>query len=255
MVDTPPPADAAADPRTARLQANLHAVRQRVADACSAAGRKPDEVQIIGVSKYVSAADTARLLACGLVDLGESRPQLLWEKAAALVDQTPAPRWHMIGHLQRNKLRRTLPLLSLLHSLDSHRLATAVAEEAARTATPCDALIEVNLTGDPGRSGISYEALEPLAEAVAAHRWIRLRGLMGMADRPDRPGDSPRTQFSRLREARDRLQHLFAAPERDARVRGELSLGMSGDFEDAILEGSTMVRIGSVLWEGLRPDA
>jgi len=161
----------------------------------------------------------------------------------------------MIGHLQRNKLRRTLPLLSLLHSLDSHRLATAVAEEAARTATPCDALIEVNLTGDPGRSGISYEALEPLAEAVAAHRWIRLRGLMGMADRPDRPGDSPRTQFSRLREARDRLQHLFAAPERDARVRGELSLGMSGDFEDAILEGSTMVRIGSVLWEGLRPDA
>lgn len=161
----------------------------------------------------------------------------------------------MIGHLQRNKLRRTLPLLSLLHSLDSHRLATAISEEAAKSGTPCNVLIEVNLTSDPGRTGVSFAELEPLAEAVAASSAMQLRGLMGMADRPDRPGDSPRTQFARLREARDRLQSLFAAPTTPGHVRGELSLGMSGDFEEAILEGSTMVRIGSVLWEGLLPES
>ena len=244
----------AADPRTARLRANLEAVRGRVADACGKAGRRPEDVCIVGVSKYVSADDTARLLDCGLTDLGESRPQLLWEKAEALAGRLPVPRWHMIGHLQRNKLRRTLPLLSLLHSLDSHRLAAAITEEAAKSGMACKVLIEVNLTGDPGRSGVSFAELEPLPEAVAASGSMQLLGLMGMADRPDRPGDSPRAQFARLREARDRLQSLFASPDTPGRVRGELSLGMSGDFEEAILEGSTMVRIGSVLWEGLLPE-
>lgn len=245
--------DAAHDPRTARLLTNLARVRERVAAACEQASRRVEEVRIVGVTKYVDAADTARLLACGLTDLGESRPQLLWEKAAALAEQEPAPRWHMIGHLQRNKLRRTLPMLSLLHSLDSHRLLTAVDEEAARLSRPCAALIEVNLTGAPQRSGVSFEDLDRLVEAAAASEWIRLVGLMGMADKPEPGGDSPRRQFARLREARDRLQGLFVAYADRPGPLGELSLGMSGDFEDAILEGSTMVRIGSVLWEGLRP--
>jgi len=247
--------DATSDPRTARLHENLARVRERVAAACEQASRGVEEVRIVGVSKYVDAADTARLLACGLTDLGESRPQLLWDKAAALAEQQPPPRWHMIGHLQRNKLRRTLPLLSLLHSLDSHRLLTTVAEEAARIDRPCTALIEVNLTGAPERSGVSFEELDRLAEAAAASAWIRLVGLMGMADKPEPGGDSPRRQFARLREARDRLQShgLFAAYEDRPGPPGELSLGMSGDFADAILEGSTMVRIGSVLWEGLLP--
>lgn len=245
--------DTANDPRTARLLMNLARVRERVAAACEQASRRVEEVRIVGVTKYVDAADTARLLACGLTDLGESRPQLLWEKAAAMAEQEPAPRWHMIGHLQRNKLRRTLPMLSLLHSLDSHRLLTAVQEEAARLGRPCAALIEVNLTGAPERSGVSFEELDRLAEAAAASKWIQLAGLMGMADKPEPGGDSPRRQFARLREARDRLQGLFVAYTDRPAPPGELSLGMSGDFEDAILEGSTMVRIGSVLWEGLRP--
>jgi len=259
MVDdsSKPAGDAAGqlpDGRMDRLQANLSGVFQRVADACHRAGRPPGAVRIIGVSKYVDAADTARLLGAGLIDLGESRPQLLWEKAAALAGHTPAPRWHMIGHLQRNKIRRTLPLLSLLHSLDSHRLASALAEEAARTGQPCEVLIEVNITGNPDRSGVSFDELEKLAEAAAASDWIRLRGLMGMAGRPDHPGDSPRKQFARLREARDRLEDLFIGPEGDRSSRGELSVGMSSDFEEAILEGSTMIRIGSILWEGLREN-
>ena len=245
--------DAPNDPRTARLETNVARVRERVAAACKQACRGVEEVRIVGVTKYVDAADTARLLACGLTDLGESRPQLLWEKAAALSEHAPAARWHMIGHMQRNKLRRTLPTLSLLHSLDSQRLLTAVAEEAARLGRPCTALIEVNLTGAPERSGVSFEELDRLAAAAAASDWIQLAGLMGMADKPEPGGDSARRQFARLREARDRLQGLFVAYDERPGPPGELSLGMSGDFADAILEGSTMVRIGSVLWEGLLP--
>lgn len=245
--------DASNDPRTARLKENLAHVRGSVAAACEQACRDVEEVRIVGVTKYVDAADTARLLACGLTDLGESRPQLLWEKAAALSEHAPAPRWHMIGRMQRNKLRRTLPTLSLLHSLDSQRLLTAVAEEAARLGRPCTALIEVNLTGAPQRSGVGFAELDRLAEAAAASEWIRLVGLMGMADKPEPGGDSARRQFARLREARDRLQGLFVAYADRSGPPGELSLGMSGDFADAILEGSTMVRIGSVLWEGLLP--
>ena len=261
MVTEPLPQPAADDPRTQRLAKNLTAVRQRVAAACRQAGRPADAVRIVGVTKYVSADDTARLVDCGVRDLGESRPQLLWEKAAALADPAPPLRWHMIGHLQRNKIRRTLPLLSLLHSLDSERLAEAIATEASRLGQVCEAMIEVNLTGDPGRSGVSFHDLPRLAESVASQAAIRLVGLMGMAAKPEGPDTAPRAQFARLREARDRLQGLFQPAAGDSTdtpgrgsttPQGELSLGMSGDFEEAILEGSTIVRIGSILWEGLR---
>lgn len=238
------------DPRAATLRTNLQEVRQRIVDACHRAGRSPDEVRLVGVTKYVSAEDTARLLACGVVDLGESRPQSLWEKATAVEQHGGQARWHMIGHLQRNKLRRTLPLLDLLHSLDSPRLAAAMNEESARIARPCRALIEVNLAGDPGRSGVMIDEIEALAEAATAGGWIRILGLMGMASRPAGAADDAdvaRRQFAQLRDIRDRLAGLFASPD----GRGELSIGMSGDFEEAILEGSTLVRIGSTLWEGL----
>ncbi len=243
----------ASDPRTVRLRSNLARVRERIANACHRAGRSPDRVLLVGVTKYVSAADTVRLLDCGVADLGESRPQLLWEKAATIDDRKPNARWHLIGHLQRNKLRRTLPLVSLVHSLDSLRLARAINEEAAKLGTPCKALIEVNLAGDAGRSGVSFDGLRELAEAAAASEWIQLCGLMGMADKPDASDDTPRQQFARLREARDALQGLFVerAGGSSGEPNGELSIGMSGDFEDAILEGATIVRIGSVLWEGL----
>jgi pyridoxal phosphate enzyme (YggS family) len=245
------------DARTAALRDNVETVRQRIADACQQAGRSPAEVRLVGVTKYVSAEDAARLLACGVVDLGESRPQSLWEKAALLEQQGGHPRWHMIGHLQRNKLRRTLPLLDLLHSLDSPRLAAAITAEAARLGRPCQALIEVNLTGDPGRSGVMIDEIESLAETSAAGGQITILGLMGMASIPAGTRDDAnisRRQFASLREVRDRLRGLFGTADGRGELsmgRGELSMGMSGDFEEAILEGSTMVRIGSILWDGL----
>lgn len=242
------------DPVAERLRDNLAAVRGRIAAACGRAGRDPDEVRLVAVTKYVSAAVTRRVLEAGLSDLAESRPQAIWAKAEELTGAGLVPRWHLIGHLQRNKIRRTLPLLAMLQSLDSLRLLAAIEAEAGRPAAaeaPAaiapEVLVEVNLTDDPGRSGVSVGAAGELVRAAAASRRVRLRGLMGMAGRPDAAAADARRDFARLRDLRDDL----AATLPDPRMLAELSMGMSGDYEAAILEGATIVRIGSALFEGL----
>jgi pyridoxal phosphate enzyme (YggS family) len=238
-----PPDEAVRD----RCRANLAAVAGRAAEACRRAGRSPGDVTIVAVTKYVGA-ETARLVAeAGCLDLAESRPQQLWSKAEALADLVPAPRWHLVGHLQRNKIRRTLPHLALLHSLDSRRLLEALEAEAAAAGRPCAALVEVNLTDDPGRTGATPAEAEAIVAAAGGSDRVVIRGLMGMAGVPDGDAGAARRDFARLRELRDRL--VATAPG-GAGLR-ELSMGMSGDFEAAILEGSTMVRIGSALFEGL----
>jgi pyridoxal phosphate enzyme (YggS family) len=231
------------------VRANLTAVRDRIAAACRQAGRDPDEVRLVAVTKYVDAATTAAVLAAGCSDLAESRPQAIWEKAAMLAGNGPQPHWHLIGHLQRNKIRRTLPLVSVLESLDSLRLLEAIEAEGARHGLPpCDALVEVNLTTDQGRSGAMIADAAALVAATAASGQVRLRGLMGMAGHPDSPAADARRDFARLRDLRDQLAATLPEP---GQLR-ELSMGMSGDFEAAILEGATIVRIGSALFEGLR---
>lgn len=233
----------------ARVRENLAAVRGRVDEACRRAGRAPADVRIVGVTKYVKADLARLLLECGCVDLAESRPQSLREKADALADASPQPRWHLVGHLQRNKIRRTLPILSLLHSLDSQRLLDAIEAEAALAGRTCDVLVEVNLTGAPGRTGLAEAEVAPLVEAACKLEHVRVRGLMGMASAPEGPAaaEVARRQFARLREIRNAMQQRVGA----ACPLDELSMGMSEDFEAAILEGATLVRIGSALWEGI----
>jgi pyridoxal phosphate enzyme (YggS family) len=232
-----------------RVRANLDAVQARVDDACRRAGRDPAGVRIVGVTKYVSAELAAMLLEAGCVDLAESRPQSLWEKAESLGHAVPPPRWHLVGHLQRNKVRRTLPLVALVHSLDSRRLLETIAAEAAALGIIARVLVEVNLTGDPGRTGAAPREVAALVEAAAVHPSVSVCGLMGMAAAPAGPdaSDVARRQFASLRELRDRLARDLACTG-----LGELSMGMSEDFEEAILEGATLVRIGSLLWDGLR---
>ena len=242
-----------------RIEANLEAVRERIAAACRQAGRTADNVTLVAVTKYVSADVTRLVLEAGCRDLAESRPQSLWDKAVALAGGAPAARWHLVGHLQRNKIRRTLPLLGVLQSLDSIRLLEAIAADAVRPAdalrpadagqeaTGCDVLVEVNLTDDPGRSGVMPADVPALVAAAAASRGVRLRGLMGMAGRPDADAADARRDFARLRALRDNLAATLADPS----MLRDLSMGMSGDFEAAILEGSTLVRIGSALFEGI----
>ena len=233
----------------ARLRDNLTAVRGRIAEACRRAGRKPDEVRLVGVTKYVSAELAAALVAAGCPDLAESRPQALWAKAETLAGVVPQPRWHLVGHLQRNKVRRTIGLVSLLHSLDSRRLLETLEAEAAILGTPCMVLVEVNLAGTPERTGLAAHDVAQLLAAAAACPHVRVCGLMGMAAVPEGPAASAvsRRQFADLRDLRDRLRADIPATISLA----ELSMGMSGDFEEAILEGATLVRIGSALWEGV----
>lgn len=219
-------------------------IRERVAEACRQSGRQAADVRIIGVTKYGDIDAAREVLAAGCLDLGESRPQELWRKAMALADTRPPPRWHLIGHLQRNKVRRTLEVVHLIHTLDSLRLLTALDDEAALRGRVCDALVEVNLAADPGRTGVSPAQARQLVAMASRCRHVQIRGLMGMASMPE-GGDisgHARRQFAELRELRDHLQDDLPAD-----TLTELSMGMSGDYVEAILEGATMVRIGSAL--------
>jgi pyridoxal phosphate enzyme (YggS family) len=235
----------------ARCHANVAAVRERIAAACSRAGRDPADVRLVAVTKYVDASLTRLVHEAGCVDLAESRPQAIWAKAAALADVEPPIHWHLIGHLQRNKIRRTLPHLALVHSLDSLRLLAALDAEAAARQIRIRALVEINLSRDPGRTGVGADEAEHILTAAGRHRHVEVVGLMGMASVPDGDTTRARREFAWLRELRDRLASL--RPDGDGLP--ELSMGMSGDFEAAILEGSTLVRIGSALFEGFGTEA
>jgi len=231
-----------------RCRDNVAVVRERIAEACRRSGRAPADVRLIAVTKYVDAAAARAVVAAGCRDLAESRPQELWAKATALADLAPPVRWHLVGHLQRNKVRRTLEVNPLLHTLDSLRLLETIDAEATRADRTCAALVEVNLAADPGRTGATEtDAAGIVRAAVERHPHVRLLGLMGMASVPEGPdaAGQARRQFARLRELRDRLR-----AENPACGLDELSMGMSGDFVEAILEGATMVRIGSALFAG-----
>jgi len=229
---------------TETILQNVAAVRQRIADAAWQAGRDPAEIRLVAVTKYVDAAAARQLIAAGLTDLGESRPQQLWAKADALENEHV--QWHFVGSLQRNKVRRTIEIATLIHSLDSQRLADALHQEAESLGRTVGVLLEVNISGDASKHGVAPEAAAALLDHAARLPHLQIRGLMTMSHREGGP-DVARRDFARLRELRDQL--LFAAPENVD--LGELSMGMSDDFEQAILEGATIVRIGSAFFEGI----
>lgn len=224
------------------LAGNLARIRQRIADAALANGRAADSVTLVAVTKYVEPPLARALLEAGCLDLGESRPQELWRKAEALAGQPV--RWHLIGHLQRNKLARTLPLVSLIHSADSMRLIEAIDAEAAALPRPMPILLEVNVSGEAAKHGFAPDELAPLGPRLATLAHVEVRGLMCMAGRDSDP-DQARREFERLRLLRDRLRDDWP----DRMHLDELSMGMSGDFQAAIAEGATLVRIGSSLFE------
>lgn len=233
--------------RSIRVRENFAGVLSRIADAARQAGRDPADVRLVGVTKYVDAAATALLADAGCTVLGESRPQQLWDKADSPELAGKAIEWHLIGHLQRNKVRQTLPHAALLHSIDSPRLLKAVQQAAESLGRPARALLEVNCSGDAEKHGFAPEDLKPVVESLADYPAVEIRGLMTMAARQGGP-DQARRDFALLRELRDQV--AAAAP--DGVSLAELSMGMSGDFEQAIAEGATLVRVGSALWDGLR---
>lgn len=226
-----------------RLQLAL----SRVSEACRRSGRPADAVTIVGVTKYVGSEETRWLAEAGCLELGESRPQMIWDKGEQLQD-LPI-RWHLIGHLQRNKVARTLPYLSCIHSVDSERLFKQIVTDSLQLPNlqPISLLIEVNISNDSSKTGLSYEEAKKLLslcqQQIAAIEPCKLQvtGLMGMGSLE---GDEVQTrkEFESLRLFRDACESELGMS------LPELSMGMSNDFEWAIEEGATMVRLGSTLF-------
>lgn len=237
-----------------QIKKNLAIVRERIAEAENRAGRPAGSVRLIGVTKYVDVEATRELATHGCWDLAESRPQQLWSKADALGD-LPI-RWHLIGHLQRNKVAKTLEYAHVLHSIDSDRLLKQITSDATeilarvdsdpakKPAPRIDLLIEINATSDQSKTGLSLEEgrkLMELAVKLPTNLPVKVRGLMGMSS-VDASENQIRSEFEIIRSTRDSWETEFGMS------LPELSMGMSGDFEIAIDEGATMVRVGSLLF-------
>lgn len=243
-----------------KLVENLKRVRDRVEAACQAARRAPGDVTLVAVTKYVEMDVVRQLLEIGHLELGESRAQQLNQRAGMLhelterrivlagrVDKPPMrPNWHMVGHLQRNKVKLVLPWASLIHSVDSLRLAEEIHQQAAATGRTVDILLQVNVSEERSKFGVAVGAAPHLAEQFAAWPGIRLCGLMTMLP-ADASESEQRLYFDRLRDVfDDMVSEKVVGP-----AFRHLSMGMSTDFESAIACGSTIIRIGTALFAGL----
>ncbi len=228
-----------ADP--ARLAERLAAVRAAIARAAEGAGRSPDEVELLAVTKGHDVAVARAALGVGLTALGENYVQECRDKARALAEEgAPAPRWHLLGHCQRNKARLAAALVAEVETVDSVEIARRLG--AARAGEPpLPVLCEVELTGRPGRTGFTPAALRRELPLLTALPGIAVRGLMTVAA----PGDH--AAFAACRRLRDQLADAHGVP------LPVLSMGMSDDLAEAVAAGSTRVRIGRALFGERRP--
>lgn len=217
------------------LVTRLDLVREAIAAACRRAGRRPEEVRLIGATKSVPAADIRAAAAAGLTEFGENFVQELMAKRAA----APQATWHYIGRLQSRKVGRILEAADVIQTLEPGRSAERLGRRAADRDRPVDCLVEIDFTA--ARVGVPPDDAEGFLESLSGSAGIAVRGLMAVPPL----GGEPRPYFARLRELRNRLAERF--PE----VR-ELSMGMSADYEEAVEEGATMVRVGSAIF-GHRP--
>ena len=218
------------------IRANLDRVRERVAKAAERAGRRPSDVLLVGVSKTVEVARIRRAIEAGVPALGENRVQEAKEKVAEIGRPVP---WHLVGHLQTNKARDAVELFDVIHSLDRLDLAKELDKRARARGRAIDTLVEVNVAGEASKSGVGPDGLGELLDAVAALSSVKVRGLMAIPPEAKEPDDS-RVWFRALRKLAERYGVT------------QLSMGMSGDFEVAIEEGATLVRVGTAIF-GPRP--
>ncbi len=225
--------------RMAELRRNLEAVRAEIAEAASAAGRSPADVALLAVSKFHPASDVRALASMGQLDFGESYAQEALAKQDELADLADLGlRWHFIGRLQTNKARFVAGRFSLVHSVDSLKLAQTLHKRAQALQAVQDVLVQVNLAGEGQKAGAAEDDTLRLAVEIMRLDFLGLRGLMLLPPLEDDP-ERARPWFARLRELRDGL-------ERELGIRlAHLSMGMTGDFRQAIAEGATIVRIGT----------
>ena len=222
------------------IRDNLARVKENIACAEERYGRQKNSVRLLAVSKTFPAADIAEALACGQLEFGENRVQELAEKVPQFTG-TPAPVWHLIGHLQSNKAAKAATLATWIHSVNSIKLI----EKLQASGENLNILLELNLSGEDSKTGLTggYDALRMLLDAALPAGNLNVRGLMTMAAF-DAPEAEIRKTFATLREFRDKAEKEYAIS------MPELSMGMSGDYEYAIAEGSTIVRIGTAIFGG-----
>ncbi|MHC4698667.1 MAG: YggS family pyridoxal phosphate-dependent enzyme [Planctomycetota bacterium] len=242
-----------------KLSENFKRVEQRIHDACERAQRKPSSVTLVAITKYASLDIIRTLVEMGVPHLGESRVQELSKRAAMIQEwlsrrraRVPTaevgslPHWHMVGHLQRNKVKAVLPWVDMIHSVDSLRLAEEIDSQSGKLERVTPILLQVNAAQEASKHGVAVAATTHLAEQLNSLKHIEVRGLMAMA--PFTEDESAiRLTFERVRELFDEIvgEQLCGPGFR------ELSLGMTNDFECAIEYGATYVRIGTALFEGI----
>ncbi len=213
-------------------------IEERIRGACERSGRAREEVTLVAVTKTQSAQRVNEVLAEGLRDIGENRVQEYLDKRGALGSH----RFHMIGHLQRNKVKYIAESVVLVHSVDTAALADEIDRQCSQLDRVCDVLIEVNSSGEESKFGVTPDALPALADHIMQTAHVRLRGLMTVAAYEDDP-ERVRPAFRLMRSLRDELVSRYPG-----KSVGELSMGMTNDFEVAIEEGATLIRIGSAIF-------
>jgi PLP dependent protein len=219
----------------------LSRIRERIAAAAERSGRRASDVRLVVVTKEVTANDIRVAVEAGATDLGENRVQELLPKMEELSWLAAAPRWHFIGTLQKNKVRAVAGKVALIHSIDSVDLGRAVAARAAAAGATQDALLEVNTSGERTKHGFAPDEIDAALEDLAGERGLRIRGVMTMA--PQGSLALARAAFQTARDLRDRLGPTIAGASLT-----ELSMGMTDDFEIAIEEGATIVRLGTAIF-------
>ena len=217
---------------------NLAAILARIDAVAAKHGRKPGEVRLVAVSKTHPADAIREVFEAGQRAFGESRVQEALPKLDAL---PPEIQWHFIGHLQTNKIRKVIGRFALFHGVDNQNLAQQMNRIAGELGVTANVLLEVNVSGEESKFGFAPSALPAALEALLPLPFLRVEGLMTMAPFSDDP-EKARPYFAKLRELRDRLAMESGNP------LPELSMGMSGDFEQGIAEGATIVRVGSAIF-------
>lgn len=235
------------DPRSL-IARNIAAVQERIESACARSGRNPADVTVLPVTKTLRPEAILQLHALGFHNFGENRWQVAGPKIEALPDLNPAPAWHFIGHLQGNKVAKVVGHFSLIHSVDSLDLAERIHKRAESLGIRQAILLQIKSGAAAAKSGINnVRDLERILVRLPELRGVDCRGLMTMADADDDEA-ALRATFGALRDLGENTRNFTGLST------VELSMGMSGDFEIAVECGATLVRIGSLLWEGLSPD-
>lgn len=219
---------------------NIARIRDRIYNRALKIGRNPDEVTLVAVSKTVEIARVREAIAAGLTTFGENYVQEAQEK---IVQIGQGLTWHMIGHLQTNKVKYVVSLFSMIQSVDSLRLAQEISERAIRVGKPVDILMQVNIGAEGTKTGLNPDQVIAFLEDISPLKGIQVKGLMTMPPYFPDP-ELARPFFQKLRRLRDHILPFLSAPH----CFPHLSMGMSGDFEVAIEEGATIVRIGTAIF-------